>query len=485
MSRRIHSVLALVAVVAIIIAGFAIVYLASPSVAQQQPSVIVARFSVSPNDAIAPHLYMWYFNGYDAYLNVPYSAALPDKPWTIAGWFMFPLGAPADRLFVQKNPSASDYDYGLKIDSYGCVAVCFKDTYNIDRCVKYSVDIRDGKWHHWAGTYDGVNYLRLYEAGGLIASSDVTGLQIKTSTTGLSIAFGLNGYSKFYSRQVLLYSAALSGTELMDVSGSNIIRSSNLVLFLDPTFYNGSHYKDLSTKNHVAISFGGVARLKDSNMWLYLIVGRFDDNKVHFMFFPFGTKITIIDAATGAVVKAFTINATANNADLVEDYPIDLASGTYDIYAELPPTTVTSTVTSTQTVTSTSTVTETQTVTSTSTVTDTVTVTATSIAVETVTSTVTETQTVTETVTATTYVELLPTTVTETQTATTTTVVEVPVTFTSTVTRTSYFAVYRTATVTETQTVTAVGMAAGWAVIIVALSVIGLAIAFLIARSRK
>jgi hypothetical protein len=397
---------------------------------------------------------VWYFNGVDAYIMVPYSTTLPTAPWSILGWFKFPPGATTNRVFVQKNPSTSDYDYGLKIGSYGYQQVCFKDTGGVERCSSNYINIRNNLWHFWTGTYDGLHFLRLYDNGQLVGDLDVTGLSIKTSSTGMSIGYGLNGYSKFYARNVLVYSVAITGTNINNAYSSNIIRSLNLVLFLDPTFYNGSHYKDLSAGGNVGIAFGGVARVRDSSVWLYLVKGRFSDNYVHFMFFPYGTRISLYNTSNNLVAQ-FTIIGSANGADLVEDYPVALSPGTYTIVAELPPVTVTTTTF----------------------------VTTTAIVTDTVTNTVTETQTVIETQTVT---ETQTFTSTVATTAIVTTVVEVPVTFTSTVTSTSYYAVpvYRTATVTETVAVAAVGVAASWVVIIVVLSVIGFAIVYLVAGKR-
>lgn len=470
MPKRVYSVIALV--VAILVSGAVLAFLAAPSMAQT--TTIQATFSIGAGDAIAPHLYVWYFNGVDAYIMVPYSATLPTTSWSILGWFMFPSGTTTDRVFVQKNPSASDYDYGLKISSYSYQQVCFKDTNGVERCSSNNVNIRDGSWHFWTGTYDGVYYLRIYDNGNLMWTLDVTGLSIKTSSTGMSIGYGLNGYSKFYARGVLVYSTALTSTDINNAYSSKIIRSANLVMFLDPTFYNGSHYKDLSAGGNVGIAFGGVARVGDSSVWLYLVKGRFGDNYVHFMFFPYGTRISLYDTSNNLVAQ-FTISGSANGADLVEDYPVALSSGTYTIVAELPPVTVTTTafVTTTAIVTDTvtNTVTETQTVMETQTVTET----------QTFTSTVTTTDIVTDTVTTT-----VTNTSTVATTATVTTVVEVPVTFTSTVTSTNYYAVpvYRTITVTETVAAAAAGVAASWVGIIVVLSVIGFAIVYLVAGKR-
>jgi hypothetical protein len=460
--RRIYYALALV--VSILVVGAVLASLLAP--VEAQVTTIRATFSISGGDAIAPHLYVWYFNGIDAYILIPASSTLPTKPWSILGWFSFPSDAPDNRVFVQKNPDTADYDYGLKMGSYGSVLACFKDTNGVERCAYENINHKNSKWYHFAGTYDGVNYLRLYTNGSLDLTLDVTGLNIKTSSTGMSIAYGLNGYSKFYARNVLVYSAAVTSTDITNAYSSNIIRSANLVLFLDPSFYNGSHYKDASAGGNVGIAFGGVSRVRDSAAWLYLIKSRFTDNYIHFMFFPYGTRISVYDSSNN-LVSQFTISGTANGADLVEDYPVALSSGTYTIVAELPPVTVTTTTFVTNTITNT--VTETQTVTET----ETQTVTETETHTVTETDTVTETQMVTETQTLTSAV-----------TTTTTTITTVPVTFTSTVTSTSYYAVpmYRTTTVIETVTVAFAGVATGWAVIIVALSIIGLAVAFLIAK---
>ncbi|MCC6014683.1 MAG: hypothetical protein LM564_03145 [Desulfurococcaceae archaeon] len=133
-----------------------------------------------------------------------------------------------------------------------------------------------------------------------------------------------------YLHQVLIYSRALSDSEISDSYAGNIINASGLVLFLDPTFYNGTHFLDLSGYGNHGVGCGGVARIPDSRNWLYVVRGLYGDGYVHLRYFPIGSRVEVYDSG-GNLVATYVVSGTPNVAGLVADFPVSLPAGTYTV----------------------------------------------------------------------------------------------------------------------------------------------------------
>jgi hypothetical protein len=130
------------------------------------------------------------------------------------GWFLLPPAIVVPKGIVQKNPQPTDYDYMFYMTSVGYPRVFFKNPANTGFVAGYNVDIRDGTWHFWSGTFDG-RYLRMYVDAVLRATTDTGGQTVRTTNTPLSIGYGWNYYTRMYSAQILIYSSALSGSEIL------------------------------------------------------------------------------------------------------------------------------------------------------------------------------------------------------------------------------------------------------------------------------
>jgi len=175
-----------------------------------------------------------YFNGVNAYINVASSPSLAlSSQFTLMGWFLFPPGIPGGKGVVQKNPQARDYDYMFYLSTLGAPGVYFKNPAGQVFYVQLGVDYRDNRWHHWAGTFDG-RYLKMYTDATLRATTDTGGTTVRTSSTPLAIGYGWGYYVEMFSPQVLIYSRALSTSEIQHnmLNPNNPVRDS-LVLWLD------------------------------------------------------------------------------------------------------------------------------------------------------------------------------------------------------------------------------------------------------------
>jgi len=100
-------------------------------------------------------------------------------------------------------------------------------------------------------------------------------------------------------------------------------------LFLDATFFNGTHYIDLSGMGNHGVGYNGVSRVLSSRPHLYLVKGLHGGGLVHFRFFPVNTVVDVYNATTNSLVASFTVDGPANPAGLVEDYAVSLGPGSY------------------------------------------------------------------------------------------------------------------------------------------------------------
>jgi hypothetical protein len=135
---------------------------------------------------------------------------------------------------------------------------------------------------------------------------------------------------KMMQANILIYSRGLSDSEISNIYTSNIISTSNLAVFLDPTFYNGTHYLDLSGNGRHGVGYRGVARIPDSRLWLYVVRGLHSDGYVHLRYFPIGSRVEFYDSG-GSLVVAYVVSGTPNAVGLVADFPVSLPAGTYTV----------------------------------------------------------------------------------------------------------------------------------------------------------
>jgi hypothetical protein len=170
---------------------------------------------LSPRRVLRTFRYALFFDGVDDYVVVAPSPSLAlSSQFTLMGWLLFPPAAPGGKGFVQKNPHIADYDYMLYITGLGYPRVYFKNPVGAFFFVSYNVDHRDGIWHFWSGIFDG-RYLRLYIDAVLRATEDTGGQTVRTTNTPLTIGYGFGAYTRMYSAQVLIYSRALSDSEIL------------------------------------------------------------------------------------------------------------------------------------------------------------------------------------------------------------------------------------------------------------------------------
>ena len=308
---------------------------------------------VEPNDTIAPHLYVWYFDGVNDYVVIPLSvygwSGITIQEWLypfhpkVNPWYSkFSMIGDAwtdipavlwrtnnmydytglSLYFATRKPDGTERPYGFSIYAY-------RNSW-VNTAWRFSLSDRTLVGY--------INGGRIYSVA--VPSTEYTVLEWNPDTATYpqrykQFVLGANVLGaenmKMMQGNILIYSRALLDSEISNIYTSNIINASSLVVFLDPTFYNGTHYIDLSGRGNHGVGYNNVSRIPDTRQWLYLVKGRDSDGLVHFRFFPANTRVEIYNATSNSLVTSFIITGTPNVAGLVEDYAVSLPAGNYTV----------------------------------------------------------------------------------------------------------------------------------------------------------
>ena len=240
----------------------------------------------------APHIYAWHFDGVDDYVSIPYSASIDFsdvKRLTYCGWVNLVSPTRGD-IYIHLFTGTDQWQvYWRATDDSPYFQ--WSDTSNVTRALlKSGLYLTRGAFHHVCFSMDFTGSQPSIEVvnGVLQASSVITQMFNEVNRNADFPETTFNGYIA----QVLLYSHVLSSSEINNVYAYNIVNSSGLVLFLDPTFYNGTHYIDLSGSGNHGVPHG-VARVLDNRTWIYTVLNSplGMSGYVTFRFFPPGARI--------------------------------------------------------------------------------------------------------------------------------------------------------------------------------------------------
>jgi len=122
---------------------------------------------------------------------------------------------------------------------------------------------------------------------------------------------------------VLFYRRALTDSEIQSLYTYNVVPTAGLEVFVDPTFYNGTHFLDLSGKGRHAALYG-VSRVPTEVKWLYLVRNLHSDNKLHLRYVPPGSVFRI---RYGGLVYEWRVpEDCVGRSGLCEDFAVDVAA---------------------------------------------------------------------------------------------------------------------------------------------------------------
>lgn len=282
----------------------------------------LSNVTLGGNDTISPHLWDWSLDGVDdsiladfldseeAYSKFSvetyvrcdaildnYGAALGTLAWSFVGGFV-----------IFYDPTVN------------CVTFRVRDSIaGVEIRKSFEHTIHYGAWRRYTGVFD-KPYVYTYTNGSLMGSK-AWDYYVRTNG-GIKLGDWSNTHIKGKMAYVKVYNRTLSQEEITEY---RIVNSTNLLLFLDATFFNGTYYLDISGYDNHATPRNGIQREEASGKWLWLLKNLETDNLVHFRFFPSGTQIIVKDS-NGNVVKSFVISGTPNPAGLVEDYTVSINS---------------------------------------------------------------------------------------------------------------------------------------------------------------
>ena len=298
--------------------------------------ISTSQLNISPNDTLAPHLYMWYLDGVDDYVVVSASTSL-----TLSGDFtvcvyIAPLSVYTEWIGAVdngRNYLANWYFLTVKGASSFLAGIAFTDNTFVEIHFPPETLLT---FHHYCFGVSGNNFFGHRDGSFYYSTSFTKTRKVASYPIYIGKRVGHGYYSNILVAQALIYSRAPSDSEIYSVYAYNIINSSDLVLFLDPTFYNGTHFLDLSRYNNHGVGYNGVARIPDNRTWIYLVKNLSSDNLVHLRFFPNNSVLYIYDSS-GDLVKVIDFSQyPANPAGMVEDLPISLPAGNYSLFLAFP-----------------------------------------------------------------------------------------------------------------------------------------------------
>lgn len=308
----------------------------TPATAQGQgvqvfiPVATLKNVTIAGNDTVAPHLYDWSFDGVDDYVQI--GSVTTVFPRTVSVRFsnanqssiryiivksyyenmetnaLFDKPLPNKLLLYYWNGSSTQY--------IGSSSTLFKpDTF-------YTI----------SAVYDPAGS-SLYVNSALDASFPATPnmtyhpqAQYRLGARYPDSVPPFQGYISFF----IIHEKRLSISEVSALHNNYIVNASNMKLFLDATFYDGTKYIDLSGNNNHGIPYNGVQRVPANQTWLWLVKNLTSDSMVHLRFFPPGKVVRFTSVVTGARYE-FVIGGSPNQAGLVDDVAVSLPAGVYNV----------------------------------------------------------------------------------------------------------------------------------------------------------
>ncbi|MEM2262445.1 MAG: LamG domain-containing protein [Ignisphaera sp.] len=245
--------------------------------------------SIQQNDLIAPHLYDLYFDGVNDYLEAPHFYY--NSHFTVSVWFKFNYQEnPTYRIHaLVDNGFGVGTDWWLNLDRgsplYPDKALIGFGTRGGGGIINYYYWLNAETWYHTAVvTNDGI-----YVNGVKIASGSINIDSITKGSHPLRVARSTYTTSVYYYyfpgaiEHILIYNRPLSGAEVQQIYNSRVVNASDLWLFIDPTFFDGTKYIDLSGNGNHAYQYNNPQRIDATNKWMYYIRNMYSDGYIRFL----------------------------------------------------------------------------------------------------------------------------------------------------------------------------------------------------------
>ncbi|MEM1865993.1 MAG: LamG-like jellyroll fold domain-containing protein [Ignisphaera sp.] len=259
---------------------------------QQTPIILRYIGDVRGGEVFAPHLYDLHFNGVNQYVVIQHSDSLYLSGYfTVMFWASLetPYNAWAGIVDKGRNP-ISDFWFLTTMDHYRVsFGIGFTDGTFLERNFPL-VNLRE--WHLYCGGVEGSNMFMSIDGRSKVYYPFTKERRIGTQPIAIGSRSVASAFSAVRIAQLLIYRRALSNEEISNAM-RGVVSASGLRLFIDPTFFDGVKYIDLSGNGNHAYPYNNPSRVPTENPFLWVIRGLYNDNLVRFRFIPEGWHIVV------------------------------------------------------------------------------------------------------------------------------------------------------------------------------------------------
>jgi hypothetical protein len=289
--------------------------------------------SSSSGVVVAPHLYDWYLGGGFLYaqnsqtLNITSTFTLATMARNV---FTTNTAILTKRYYLQTAgsttppPTCTSYDaYGLLVTSSGYPQAVLTTSSPSTKTVTDNANLgtqSNNQYVSLVAQYDGT-YLKLYRNVTTVFSSNIGSASLLQCPSMFTVGWSSTGsYMYGYVGFVSLHTVAWSQSSISQMVNGKTLNMTGIVMFVDPTFWDGTKYVDLSGNGNHLYPSGSVSRVDAQAKWLWVLNGKGTAGGITFYYLPVGSMVYIASSTA-----SYWFVATSSNMY------VSLPSGTYTV----------------------------------------------------------------------------------------------------------------------------------------------------------
>jgi len=292
--------------------------------------------TLQPGDALFFNWFTWLFRG-DGYIQAPYFSVFNNQSFTVATAVVLNNYSSSHGIFATGDSYSTDRYLALRVVSFTYPYLLF---YGGDDLQGSSMTLSNLSFVHLIYSWDQPSkYQYIYVNSSLSGSRVSSGYLSVTSGAytgygswiGRTLGEGLQGYMFYLS---IFNDSTVSANVSPTMFLQGYMNFTNMIFMISPTFFNGTHYRDLAGGYYIPTSNLSNVFLMPTPSWYlnYTIVrGMYSDGYVHLIYTPNITKMNIYDSSGNLLYQIDFSTYTSNSFGMIEDLPINLSAGTYVI----------------------------------------------------------------------------------------------------------------------------------------------------------
>ncbi|MEM4500916.1 MAG: hypothetical protein QW512_02145 [Thermofilaceae archaeon] len=312
-----------------------------------------ASLYIEPNDVIAPHLFDWFFDGVNGYLVVGLQPNGAGTPFTVYGWSEITISERVNVVDPRLNSTRKTSMIGdfwndrpalfntmINYEPYGFnVRINLRAPDGSQRFYQKRATELEGNWGALVKVYSlSDRVYRAYINASLFHSVSVPSDLVSVLEWNPATATYPERYRRFvlgansvftehlslYQSYLIIHSRALSEAEIQALN-NGIVDAKSLEIFIDATFFNGTHYFNLGRNPATIGAYNGVQRVPADHRWIWHVRRLANDGYLHIKFIPRGWFIEFRRVSDGALLLLIdTSQYPANSVGLVEDIAVSI-----------------------------------------------------------------------------------------------------------------------------------------------------------------